>query len=121
MNSGVCFTPDSFMHAMLYKFKSKAASDLIMLEPDGRRLLQIMTSDAPAKGIIEAAHLSAAISTLEAAVAQDTARLAQARHAAEIQDNDKHNEAVSLSRRAQPMLELLRKSQQADVDVVWGV
>jgi hypothetical protein len=109
------------MHAMLYKFKSKAASDLIMLEPDGRRLLQIMINDAPAKGIIEASHLTAALSILEAAVAQDSARLAQARQESETQDSDKNNEAVSLSRRAQPMLELLRKSHKAQVDVVWGV
>jgi hypothetical protein len=109
------------MHAMLYKFKSKAASDLIMLEPDGRRLLQIMTGDAPAKGIIETESLSAVISALEAAVEQDAARLAQGHPAADNQDSDKTNEAVSLSRRAQPMLDLLRKSQKANVNVVWGV
>ena len=27
---------------MLYKFKSKAAGDLIMLEPNGRRVLEII-------------------------------------------------------------------------------
>ena len=30
---------------MLYKFKSKAAGDLIMLEPNGRRVLEIIGKD----------------------------------------------------------------------------
>ena len=34
---------------MLYKFKSKAAGDLIMLEPNGRRVLQIIGKDAQPK------------------------------------------------------------------------
>ena len=37
---------------MLYKFKSKAAGDLIMLEPNGRRVLEIIGKDAGPKGII---------------------------------------------------------------------
>ena len=37
---------------MLYKFKSKAAGDLIMLEPNGRRVLDIIGKDPGAKGII---------------------------------------------------------------------
>ena len=35
---------------MLFKFKSKACADLIMLEADGRRILRAMTGDAPAIG-----------------------------------------------------------------------
>ncbi len=31
---------------MLYKFKSKAAGDVIMLEPNGRRVLEIIGKDA---------------------------------------------------------------------------
>ncbi|HYF41680.1 MAG TPA: DUF1840 family protein, partial [Ramlibacter sp.] len=38
---------------MLYKFKSKAAGDLIMLEPNGRRVLEIIGKDAGPKGIIQ--------------------------------------------------------------------
>ena len=37
---------------MLYKFKSKAAGDLIMLEPNGRRVLQIIGKDPQPQGII---------------------------------------------------------------------
>lgn len=35
---------------MTYKFKSKAAGDLVMLEVDGRRLLQIIGKDADHRG-----------------------------------------------------------------------
>jgi Domain of unknown function (DUF1840) len=54
---------------MLYKFKSKATSDLIMLEPDAQRLLRLMGSDAPAKGIFTVEHQPIAIAALEAAIA----------------------------------------------------
>ena len=36
---------------MLYKFKSKATGDLIMLEPDAMRLLKIMGREDQQKGI----------------------------------------------------------------------
>ena len=42
---------------MLFKFKSQATSDLIMLEADARRLLKIMLRDDPVKGIVQAKDL----------------------------------------------------------------
>ena len=54
---------------MLYKFKSKAAGDLIMLEPNGRRVLEIIGKDAAPKGIIQPEQMQGAISALEAAIA----------------------------------------------------
>jgi len=54
---------------MLYKFKSRATSDLIMLEPVGRRVLQIV-GKAPddAHGIITVEQIPAAIAALQKAV-----------------------------------------------------
>ena len=37
---------------MLYKFKSRVTGDLIMLEPNGRQVLEIMGKDPGASGII---------------------------------------------------------------------
>ena len=37
---------------MLFKFKSQACADLIMLELDGRRILKAMVGDDPVKGIV---------------------------------------------------------------------
>ena len=58
---------------MLFKFKSAAASDLIMLELDARKLLQIMLGDDPVQGIMLADTLAQRIRTLEEAVAHDEA------------------------------------------------
>jgi hypothetical protein len=110
---------------MLYKFKSKVTSDLIMLGPDAQRLLKVMGLEATPKGIFTVEHQPHAIAALEAAIAHDEARMAnmQAKRIAEGMDEagDALTEAVSLKRRAQPMLEMLRRSVKAKADVVWGV
>jgi len=110
---------------MLYKFKSKASSELIMLGPDAQRLLRLMGSDAPAKGIFTVEHQTQAIAALEAAITQDEARMADLlaeRKAQGVDDGAAATtESVSLKRRAQPMLEMLRRSAAAKADVVWGV
>ena len=56
---------------MLYKFKSKAAGDVIMLAASGDRVLRILGREPPPKGILEVAAMPAAMQALEAAVAQD--------------------------------------------------
>ena len=63
---------------MLYKFKSRATADLILLEPHGRRLLQAMDKEPARQGIVTAAQIPAAVAALEAAVAADERRRAQA-------------------------------------------
>ncbi|MDW8337472.1 MAG: DUF1840 family protein, partial [Tepidimonas sp.] len=35
---------------MLYRFKSKATGDVVMLEPNGRRVLEILGKDPDAPG-----------------------------------------------------------------------
>jgi hypothetical protein len=115
---------------MLYKFKSKATSDLIMLGPDAQRLLRLMGSDAAAKGIFTVAQQPQAVAALEAAIAEDEARMADllAQKIADLGPQgetevrkETRTEEVSLKRRAQPLLEMLRRSQAAQADVVWGV
>lgn len=58
---------------MLYKFKSRSAPDLIMLEPHGRQILQIIGKTPGPTGIITAAQIPAAMAALQAAVAADEA------------------------------------------------
>ena len=109
---------------MLFKFKSAAASDLIMLEADGRKLLKIMLGDDPVRGIVLAADIPARIAALEAAVAQDEAlRQQHAEQAASDQEDEEAVvlDAVRLSQRATPMLKLLARSLAEQSDVVWGV
>jgi Domain of unknown function (DUF1840) len=111
---------------MLFKFKSQAASDLIMLEADARRLLKIICGDDPAKGILQFNDLPRAIAELEAAVAQDDAQRRQraeqaAAHVSGEDDEPIVLQGVSLSQRAAPMLKLLKRCQAEESDVVWGV
>ena len=106
---------------MLYKFKSRATADLIMLEPQGRQIVTIIGKTPGASGIVTAAQIPGAIAALEAAVIADEAQ-------PEAQENDEAaaeeiNEAVRLRlrKRAAPFIEMLKRSAAADVDVVWGV
>lgn len=111
---------------MLYKFKSKTTGDLIMLQPNGRRVLEIIgKGTAPGtgeQGIIEPAQMPAAIAALEAAMAQEEAQQ-QAAVAAALAANEPapRFEAISLRQRALPFIEMLRRCQQADQPIVWGV
>lgn len=107
---------------MLYKFKSKAAGDLIMLEPNGRRVLQIIGKDPGPKGIILPEDMPAATKALEAAIAQE-----EADHKAAIEEAKQRGEepprfdAISLRQRAVPFLDMLRRCSQAGKEIVWGV
>ena len=111
---------------MLYKFKSKAAGDVIMLEPNGRQVLAIIGKDNGrdygAQGILQPAQMKAAAAALTAAIHSDelTQQNAIAKALAEGKPTPKF-EGVSLRQRAHPMLEMLQASSKAGVDIVWGV
>ena len=107
---------------MLYKFKSKAAGDLIMLEPNGRRVLEIVGKDAGPKGIIQPGEMPAAISALEAAIAKEESdQKAMIDEAKAKGDVPPKFDGVSLRQRAVPFVDMLRRCQQANAEIVWGV
>jgi cyclopropane-fatty-acyl-phospholipid synthase len=107
---------------MLYKFKSKAAGDLIMLEPNGRQVLEIIGKDPAPKGIIEPGQMAAAIAALEAAIAREEADQKKAADEAQ-QNGDKaaRPDGISLRQRAVPFVDMLRRAEKARQDIVWGV
>ena len=108
---------------MLYKFKSRATSDLIMLEPNGRRVLQIIgkhTDDR--RGILQPQEMPAAGAALEAAILQEEDRLKTAREEAVARGEEPPTaEDVSLRQRAAPFIDMLRRCQKAGKEIVWGV
>ena len=107
---------------MLYTFKSKAAANLIMLQPNGERMREIIGKDASGKGILLPEHMPAAIAALEAALAQYGA--ASAPSTTTETDNgaaSSAGERVTLRQRVVPFLDMLRRSHAAGVAVVWGV
>src|SRR5512142_1123338 len=67
--------------AVIYKFKSKAAGDVIMMGPSGDQVLHIIGKQPAAKGITEPAAMPKAIAALEQAVQDDE----QSRREAEAQ------------------------------------
>lgn len=104
---------------MIYKFKSKAAGDVIMMKPGGDQVLEIIGKAPADKGILQVADMPAAMKALEAAInAEDTAK----------KDGDDEEGAagagrdrVSLRQRAWPLLEMIKRSHAAGHDIVWGV
>ncbi len=107
---------------MLYKFKSKAGADVIMLGPQGDQVLQLLGRSPAGKGIIEAADLAQAIETLTRAVADDEAAFAKVQADAKAAgEATPRRDGVQLKQRVWPLIELMRHSQAEKTDVVWGV
>ncbi|MCX7255584.1 MAG: DUF1840 domain-containing protein [Polaromonas sp.] len=100
---------------MLYRFKSKNMGDVIMLEPNGRQMLEIIGKEPGPKGIILPADMPAAITALQAAIALE-------------ESGDVKEEsgvvpagAVTLHQRALPFIDMLRMNHKIGQEVVWGV
>jgi hypothetical protein len=96
---------------MIYKFKSKAAGDVIMLQPHGDQLMGLLGREPAGKGIIEAADLPAAIAALQQAAAQAQAPA----------DGADGERGIGLKQRLWPMIEMMKRSHAAGEPIVWGV
>jgi cyclopropane-fatty-acyl-phospholipid synthase len=105
----------------MYRFKSKADADLLMMKPVGDQILRILGREPAVQGIIEAAALPQAIRSLEEAIAAAELAKRDARRADADDDSNNGAEAVGLQQRAWPMLEMMRRSLAERADVVWGV
>jgi phage-related baseplate assembly protein len=113
---------EGFLHtpAMIYKFRSKAAGDTVMLGPQGDQFLRAIGRKPSAQGIIEVAAMPAALTVLQQAIEQDDA--ARARQPAdEALLEAAGQDPIALRRRLWPMVEMIRRAQAADEPVVWGV
>jgi hypothetical protein len=99
---------------MIYKFKSKAAGDVIMLGPTGDSVLGLIGKDVSPKGIIEPSQMPAAIQALaDAVAADDAARAAAGPRRGRRGDDDASagaRDAISLRQRAWPLVELLKRA-----------
>ena len=96
---------------MLYKFKSKATGDVIMLQPHGDQLLRLIGREPSPKGIIEVVAMPAAILALQHAAAQAPAAA----------DDDRGERGVGLKQRMWPMIEMMKRAHAAGEPIVWGV
>ncbi len=108
---------------MLYKFKSKAAGDVIMLGPNGDQVLRLLGREPAPRGIFEVDAMAAIIAALQAAVAADDAARRNpeaAGDAAETGTAGRGGDAVALRQRVWPLVEMLRRCQAAREVIVWG-
>ena len=104
---------------MIYKFKSKAAGDVIMLGPNGDQMLRILGREPAAKGIVDVEQLAAG----HRRAARGRARRRGAgRGRRRTQDEDAPGRnAVSLRQRLWPVIEMFERALDAKEPVVWGV
>jgi Fe-S cluster assembly ATPase SufC len=100
---------------MLYKFKSKNAGDVIMLQANGRTVLEVIGKDAGPAGIILAAQMPAAIEALKAAIALEES------HDEKPDQDAVQGDAPGLRQRATPFIDMLSRNHKAGTDVTWGV
>ena len=106
---------------VIYKFKSKASGDLIMLGPNGDQALRLMGREPSSQGIIEPAAMPAALAALQAAIAAQEAAPAPTPGRDEDDEPGQTDKAPALRQRLWPLIDCLRRAQQAGVPVVWGV
>jgi len=107
---------------VIYKFKSKAAGDVIMMGPNGDALLRVLGREPAAQGIIEPAACGPAITAIEQALQADEAARAEAEaDAAARGEALPARDGVGLRQRLWPMVEMLKRAAAAHEPVVWGV
>lgn len=111
---------------MIYKFKSKATGDLVMLGPHGDELLRLLGREPAPRGIIEPDAMAAAIGALQAAIDADDAVRRETGRSDELDDALDHEgraaaRGISLRRRLWPMVEMLRQALAERQAIVWGV
>lgn len=104
---------------MLYRFKSQATADLLMLNDTGEQVLAAMGKTVEPKGVITVAQIPGALAALAQAVADSEA--AAATEDGDGTDEAPKNDTVRLRQRVAPMVVMLQESLAAGKDVVWGV
>jgi hypothetical protein len=104
---------------MLYKFKSKNTGDVIMLEPHGRQVLEIIGKEAGPQGIILPEQMPAALLALRSAIAQE--ELLEPQQLEQNAEQKSQSPAIALRHRALPFMQILEACHRQGDSVVWGV
>ena len=105
---------------MLYKFKSAAAGDVIMMEANGNQVLEANGREPAERGVIQAKAMQDAIDKLKLAIQASHAKASQPADERDEED-DANTDPIPFHTRAQPFLQLLEISLAEGKDVVWGV
>ncbi|MEW6515134.1 MAG: DUF1840 domain-containing protein [Pseudomonadota bacterium] len=109
---------------MLVVFKSAASADLLYFGDVAKLMLELMGKEASDRGVVTVEQLPEAIARLAAAVAGDRPEHREhllADETKEIDPEGNERPHVSLTRRALPLLEMLKESLKEKEPVTWGV
>jgi len=105
---------------MIYRFRSKAGPDVIMLADLTQRIFEILGRPLEPRGILTVEQLPTLIIALETAILKDLEERAKS-NAADQENTEKPKLADRLGQRAYPFLELMKQAKAKDEPVMWGV
>jgi hypothetical protein len=103
--------------AMLIKFHTAAAADIVMFGDVGMTLIELMGHSGAVPSALLAADIPQAYTKLQAAVAANPQRPLNPVH--EQDSSVQESDHVTLSRRALPLLQLLAAAMARDKPVMW--
>ncbi|MGD2032983.1 MAG: DUF1840 domain-containing protein [Gammaproteobacteria bacterium] len=104
---------------MLIKFYSKVGS-FTMFGDIAKQLLKMMGHSGTVPGAVRAADLAEARQRLESAVAAaDSPPSESEADKKDDDDDDDEKPPVTLRQRAYPLIDLLKRAQEEDCDVLW--
>ena len=106
---------------MLYKFKSQAAADVIMMQPHGDKVLAALGREPSERGVIQVAAMQDAIDALQQAMKASHDKQQAPKDEEEQKEEDEAYDDIPFHVRAEPFLNLLKLSLAEGKDVVWGV
>ncbi len=106
----------------VYRFKSRETGELVMLEPHGKRILQILGKDPSGPGVVLPDQMPTAVEALRAAAVEEEASRKRLKDEAQARGEPAPDfDPVSLRMRSAPFIEMLQRAEKAGVEVVWGV
>ena len=105
---------------ILYKFKSKAAGDVIMLGPNGDQVMRLLGRAPAPQGIFEVDAMPGLMTTLKVAVEADEAVRGPAADGQNNAGGAQGGDRVALRQRVWPLVEMLRRCHAAREVIVWG-
>lgn len=111
---------------MLYKFKSKVTGDVIMLQANGQRMLEIIgkhsASEPSIKGILLPEQMPQALEALSNAVRLEEAQQKEALAQAQADKLPPPRfDAISLRQRTLPFMDMIKQCLKAKEAITWGV
>lgn len=106
---------------MLYKFKSQATADIIMLGSDAHEVMKIIGKKNTSQGIITKEQIPHAIKSLRQALIDDHALHSMVDNKNYQNNNEEKNFNIEIifSQRILPLLHIMEIARKYNVAVIW--